>query len=365
MRIKSPKRTITVLLAVLLVLLLSVGSFAESAGAAKFTGQKSELVCIARCDTQQDIDLAIEFGTDAVLIKYGGEISLADALGRYPHTLIIIDCSWADRDEVYSIITEKNLIENCIIIARAKKGEVSEWLRTLQREPMIIQVYSGNVIWNLIPNIKSAINNEAQGILLSSGNPYSVAFSKNIISRYTGKIRFVADMTKAKTAGKRSDTAIYWDDITSRGFSAIITDDVRAFNEYKQRLSISREKLGALISEAEETDRSMLSSKSALHLENEIKKANQALSYSVSAKEADEAYIRLSGVLSKLSDGKFANSGELTLTAGRIIAAVIITAVFIASELFINHMRKKRTEYRRNGLDKKGRPIIKEKEDNN
>lgn len=276
--------------------------------------------------------------------------------------MLLIDGAWDFKDEVCDVLEKNSAMLDAVLIADARKGAISSWLKGREASPIVFSKYVGAVIWNAKSYIKGSVNVGAAGVILGSGNPYSTTFLTSVVSKTRLKLRAVIDMTDKKLCGKRDDSATYWDDVTSRGFSVIITDKVEEFNLYKQRVALSREKLASLVERAGQLDDSNLSDYWAKKLNANISKSNEVLSYSVSAMELDNCYNELFSLMTSLSDSNAKNRGMLTVSTGRIAAAALVIIAFIAFELYIERIRNKRIALRRKGIDKKGRYRLKNKE---
>ncbi len=275
--------------------------------------------------------------------------------------LLLIDGAWDFRDEVCEILEKNNAMLDAVILTDARKGAIKSWLGGRASSPIVFSKYVGTVIWSSKSYIRGSVNAGAAGVMLASGNPYSTTFSTSVVSKTRGKLRAMIDMTDKKLCGKRDDTATYWDDVTSRGFSVIVTDRVEELNLYKQRVELSRRNLSELIDRAKQLDDSTLSTYWANKLNSNILKATDALSYSVSALELDNFYNELNSVVVSLSDSNLRNRGTLTVSTGRIFAAALVIIAFVAFELYMERMRNKRIALRRKGIDKKGRYRLKNK----
>ena len=139
-------------------------------------------------------------------------------------------------------------------------------------------------------------------MLLGSSNAYSMTFNKNTVAKAQGKVRAVIDMTDPNLSGKRADTQLYWDDVTSRGFSVIITDNTEQLSEYSKRTENARARLSELCDVASKTDLTLCSTYSATNLKNRLTVSKDVLSSSVCANALENEYYELSKALNSLND---------------------------------------------------------------
>lgn len=275
--------------------------------------------------------------------------------------VLIIDGVWEYREEIAELLDMYGAEFNAFLVADGSKKETLEWLNK-DRAPFVLAKYKGNVIWNCLPYINKTASAGAMGIILASSNPYSVSFSSSVVGKTQGKMRAVIDMTDPKLCGKRDDTAVYWDDVTSRGFSVIMTDDIEGLGIYTQRVEQSRERLSLLIQKADSLDYTAMSAFNANKLKSAVLRAQKAQTQSVSAMALDNCYTELSDLLDGLSDSNAKTHGKLTVSTGRVAAAIAAIAAFVFFELLIARVRNKRIVLRRKGIDKKGRYKLKDKQ---
>lgn len=286
--------------------------------------------------------------------------NVIDAVGN--DVMLIVEGGWQFKDDIYSLIVQKSAVNSVMIMPEKNAKDISSWSENKNPAPLIFSNYKGTVVWKTRGYINKQITS-ASAVLLSSSNAYSLTFSKDVITDYNSKIRFAVDMTDTQLSGKRSDTELYWDDITSRGFSIIITDNIEQFNRYKKRTNTARENLNSLIEKIGQTDLSLCSTTSVNGLNKELKKAREVVSSSYSAMELEAAYNSLNIAVEALSDKTSKDKGNLTVSTGRVIAAIIITIGFVFFEVLIYRYRDKMISLRQNGNLKKKRFKKAEKKD--
>ena len=270
-------------------------------------------------------------------------------------TTLLVEGGWSYKDEIKDIILNNNARSSVILLADGTDKSTAQWISGEGKDILVFTHYNGTVIWNSSAAIKRSKKAEAKGIMLSSGNPYSTTFSKSVVKK-TGEMKAVADMTDKKLSGKRDDTVIYLEDMTSRGFSVFITENIEQFLLYKQRLSFSRQRLAVLIEKAQKADLSHCSSKVTNSFNKQVLQASDLLSTSVCAMDLDNYYNSLNTAILDLSDSVKSSKGDLTITTGRIIAAVVIIIAFIITEIIFEKYKIKNIALRHQGkLKKKGK----------
>ncbi len=294
-------------------------------------------------------------GINSVITAYSIP-TLEDIIREFSgKAVLLIEGGWSFRDEIKEIIFANNARSSVILLADKADKDTAQWIAGEGKDLLVFTHYNGTVIWNSSVAVKRSGNFGAKGILLTSGNPYSTTFSKSVAGKTGNNLKAVADMTDKKLCGKREDTLTYLEDMTSRGFSVFITDNVQQFTLYKERLSFSRERLAGLIEKANKADLSACSSKVANSFNKQVSAASKLLDTSVCALELDNCCTALNTAILDLSDSVKSTKGDLTVSAGRIIAAVVIVIAFIASEIIFEHYKNRNIALRHQGKLRKKR----------
>ena len=92
----------------------------------------------------------------------------------------------------------------------------------------------------------------AEAIVLKTTNRYGVNYYRSVLSAFTAVP--AADCSEPKTAGCREDTVKWWDDLISRGYGMIFTDDPVLFGEYLADAAVARNRLAELYTYATEEE---------------------------------------------------------------------------------------------------------------
>lgn len=264
-------------------------------------------------------------------------------------TVLLIDNGWEWRNEIYDILSNAGALEYTALITDAGKSEILKWEQSKGQSPLIVTKYSGTVVWNSRAYIRKSVAAQAIGVLLENNNAYSTTFSKSTVAKTKGQIRAAIDMTDPKLCGNRQDTAVYWDDVTGRGFSMIITNNIDSFIDYRLRVEQSRRKLDELLKTAQEVDFTLLSASSSSKLKKASEEAEKVLNSSVSAIEIENEYNRLFAEYGSIREKGSDSSKAATYTKGRITAAVLVTVLLIIAEFAFEYFRNKSIALRKNG----------------
>lgn len=263
--------------------------------------------------------------------------------------VLLIEDGWEYRNEIYDILSECNALNYTALLTDAKKSEISKWQESKSVSPLIVTKYKGNIVWNSRPYIKKSASVGAIGVLLECKNAYSTTFSRSTVSKNKGSIRAAIDMTDPKLCGNRKDNPVYWDDVTSRGFSMIITNNVEQFIEYRLRVENSRKKLEELLLKASEVDYDLCSTSSANALKSVADEADIAVKTSFCAMELEDLYNSMSYAYNALQEKGANDKGSLTYSGGRVLAAVLVTILLVIMEIAFEALRNKSIALRKNG----------------
>lgn len=263
--------------------------------------------------------------------------------------VLLLDGGWEYRNDIYDLLVECNALDYVAFVTDAKKSTVAKWKASKPAAPLVVTEYNGTVIWNSRSYIKKSANINALGVILSCQNAYSTTFSKSTVKKTAGKTRAVIDMTDAKKCGKRLDTAVYWDDVTLRGFSMIITNNIEQFIDYRSRVDTSRKTLENLIVRVNEVDLTLCSTSSANALKQSLEDADKIAKTSVSAMEIDNAYNDLYKSFNNLQNKTDKDKGSSTITGGRIVAAIVVVIAIVFMEIAFEVLRNKSIALRKVG----------------
>lgn len=318
------------------------------------------LICVYKTDSvdEQTLQYAAKNGADFIYLKAvlkddkilleNCKAELEALLDTYDTVNFLIETDSTARDEIYNLIIEKNAFYHTALLLSGKTKDSASWMKTLgasENSPVIITAYRGNVIFNSSAAIKKSKNAGACGIMLASSNIYSTSFMKSEV-KSCNPLNAVIDMTEPKNCGKRTDTAAFWDDVASRGFSVIITSDLEGFNLYKQRTELSREKLESLVNKVKDRKTDKAYSSADRSFNRALENAENSLKYEFGAGAFDEKYEALLQANEQKEKSSEGIKGTLTVSAPRIIAAVCVVIGFIAVEYGFEYFKKKKEEER-------------------
>ena len=170
-----------------------------------------------------------------------------------------------------------------------------------------------------------------------------------------GKARAAAAAYDPDLCGKRTDDTNGWNELIKNGFTVIETNNVASLSEYISTSETVRESLADFVSDVKKEDFSAYSEVSRKNIASALSFAEEVLEgRAKSLAEYEKAYSSLAQSLNSkmIADGKEQAKGALNITAGKLIAAILIGAAFIAVQIFIESLKKEKnieTEENNNG----------------
>lgn len=262
-------------------------------------------------------------------------------------SLLLVAGGWAFRDEIYDALSAENLLSSVVLLADGDKKEVKNWISEKPTMPLVLSAYHGNVVFSAKSVASKTLSGGAVGTLLSSSNPYGVVYGNAVLKEFTGKGRAAIDMTDPSLCGKREDNAIGWNDVTARGYSIIITDNITELCEYRARVIQQKERLSAALEAAQAVDVTLCSTQSANALKDAIAAGKAALASPASENSLMQANYSLrtavEGLTNQTADGK----KGATVTPGKVIAVILVVAALILLEIVLETARRKKNKKRK------------------
>ncbi len=267
--------------------------------------------------------------------------------------LLLVDGAWAFRDEIYDLLNENNALNSVVLIAEGDKKEVTNFLSSKTTMPLVLSSYSGNVVFSAKSMISKTLSGGAVGTLLASGNPYGVLYGNSVLSEFKKTGRAAIDMTDPTLCGKRTDNFTGWNDVTERGYSIIITNNIAELCAYRERVAVQKERLSAAIEQAQKVDVTLCSADSVNALKEAINGAQEALTSSASENSLMEANYTLRLALEGLTNRTEDGDSKSTVTTGRIVTAVLVVVALIILEIILESVRRKKMQKRKKQRDRR------------
>jgi len=270
--------------------------------------------------------------------------TLSDALSASSGFTLVLKFDCALTDKVISGITGE---KNVILYITGKPTEVLAAAGKYAAEYNIITEKRSNIIFAVTSFIKNMSDAGVKGTALKTSNRYGVVFYESTLKKCES-VRAVADTSDYVTAGYREDTVKWWDDLVSRGYSAVITDDPVAFVSYLNDNTGARQRLSQLY---EEVCKMNIPDFGADVLSDYKKAYTDAMTTtekllgdnSSSLQAMRDCYTSLSEAVKDIQlhyDEIENGTAGVTVTLPRIIICVIAAAVVAAVQIYFYKRRK-------------------------
>lgn len=267
------------------------------------------------------------------------EDALAAAAGKGG---LILDNAWDDRDELHSFLNTLTAGPDVCLRTSETARKALQWKRETGTRMFVLPVYKGNVVFNAIAHWNYLSTAKQPLAQFQSKNYFNVFYQKFTDKRFrtAASTSALAPMYDPDLCGQRSDDAVGWDDLISRGFSAIETGNIRGLAAYVAQCDAAREALRTL---SEQLDEERVSSKGS-----QLEKLGVAAYWLLSDKRASLSQLQniQSDIKTELrrqgpSGEKNAQKGSFNLTGGKIAVIVIFGALLLGFDVFVYKKKKK------------------------
>ena len=311
-------------------------------------------ICNAPYDTLSEIS-SEELIKYSLFDIYGNEthyrpVSLVELLKNTDlNDGIIFDVCSEDKDAVYDILLKYNALERSVMRIDESSKKLIKWADSKPEKVNIIPIYNGNIIFSTISEMKKITNADMTALQYKSKNYFNVAYGSFFTDRYltTANARAVAATYSPDLCGQRGDGADGWNELIRKGFSVIETNNIDSFVGYRKEAERLSAEISELIKKANYIDSDKYSDVSISNL-NRAKLNGEALISGIifSLDEAQQAYSNLLYALEdmKISTGEVDTRGALNITAGKVVAAILVGAALLAGQIYVYKMRKKSKE---------------------
>ena len=158
--------------------------------------------------------------------------------------VLITDAALAEQTAAQ--IKAQGAEKTAALLLTGKAKEIKAAARALGGDYILLGEKKSNILFDVTSFISDMQKSGAAGVNLKTTNRYGVNFNQTVLSRFAGNMRAVANTAESRTCGAREDTVKWWDDLISRGYSVIVTDDPQQFAAYLKDIDAARERLQAL-----------------------------------------------------------------------------------------------------------------------
>ncbi len=261
--------------------------------------------------------------------------------------VIILDFSDELKDEVYGIVESEDAFSSAVLRINDSAKNITEWLDGKNENLQVIGVYDSFVVFTAISHIKALGAADMEIVGYESKNYFNEMFG-TLVSKTLKK----TDMPKAMVStydpdlcGQRSDSEDGWNDLIKKGYSVIETNNLDAFLRYVSSNVEIREELRAVYKKAVLIDGDSYNTVSKENLLAAIEVAQNNLdSEAVSNDELQDSTskLRLSMENLALKTGEDTQKGALNVTAGKVIATILVGMAIFAAQIYTYKMQKRK-----------------------
>ncbi len=260
--------------------------------------------------------------------------------------IIIADIPWEERDGIYELISHYGAFDRIIIRTDKSASEVNEWTSSKSEKVNVISVYKGNIIFSAISNFSKMSQCGSPFVQYQSKNYFNVVYGDFFCKRFTadGAPKAIVPMYDPDLSGQRGDSTEGWNEVIEADYSVIETNNLVSLVSYIDRHEKAFKALAVLTEKAKNADLWSASSVVLQNRQNAILRAETTLTGISSLDEIEYAYSNLLLAMNEnnINAEEDTQKGHLNITAGKIIAAVLVGAVILVAQIFVYKMQKER-----------------------
>lgn len=235
--------------------------------------------------------------------------------------------------------------ERCVLYFTGRTKAVRAAAEAYAKTFPVLAEKRSNIIFSVLSFVRGLRDAGAVGAVLKTTNRYGVNYYPSTLARCEG-LRAMADTSDPATAGAREDCEKWWDDLISRGYSAIITDDAAGFAAYLAQNDAARDRLQNAYDAAEAMPLPKLSALSSYRkaYADSMENARSLLTDdSASTQDMTDAYAALTSAAKNIElhfDELQNGTAEKTVTLPRILLCAGAAAAVIAVQIYFYKRRK-------------------------
>lgn len=279
------------------------------------------------------------------LTKY--EIAtLSQAMKKAKDIILILDVSWEEREGIYELILAEDALSRVFIRTKESARTVRDWVESKTEKPVVIAVYDGNIVFNEISHFNIVSDLGMPLVQYQSKNYFNVMYGEFVYKRFffENAPKVIAPMYDADLCGQRGDCESYWSELIEKGFSVIETNNISSLVSYIESVEEEKEELLTLAEKASNIDLSPYSQICRDNLKVSLEEAKAAVSGIVSLDRVQQSRSALLLAMNELNikEGEDSQVGALNITAGKVIAAIIVGIFILAAQVYVHKMQKEK-----------------------
>lgn len=259
--------------------------------------------------------------------------------------VLILDFIPELKDEIYDFLINEDAVSSVVLRINDSAKKIIKWLEGKDEELQVIGVYDSFVVFSAVNHVKYLGDNGMDFVQYSSKNYFNEMFGTLVSGALfsEGAAKAISPAYNPDLCGQRSDSEDGWNDLIKRGFSVIETNNLDAFLGYIKSNEDIRVQLSELYTEAKTIDADKYNTVSRDNLADAIETAELLLKRDfASSDELQNSFSKL--MLAKenlmLKTGEDTQKGALNITAGKIIASVLVGLAILAAQIYTYKMQK-------------------------
>lgn len=254
-------------------------------------------------------------------------------------TAIVVNVSESDFKTIYDYVKALGKLDETVFRINAKAKKIVELTKDLDGIK-VLGNYQGNIIFLATSAVKECFSNGIYTIEMGSTNGNGVLYGNFLLKRFVGNKRAMVSMVNGR-CGKRTDNEIGWDDLISRGYSAIETDFPAELTEYIRKTNSAAIDLEKFIDLYNGIDLTPYNTESEKAFSSALSEAKSLLGTPCSFSEIADARSALQSARDSLTVGEKKNvTLKFKFTPGRIITVVLCGAAFTVGTLYLISKKK-------------------------
>lgn len=254
-------------------------------------------------------------------------------------TAIVVNVSESDFKTIYDYVKALGKLDETVFRINAKAKKIVELTKDLDGIK-VLGNYQGNIIFLATSAVKECFSNGIYTIEMGSTNGNGVLYGNFLLKRFVGNKRAMVSMVNGR-CGKRTDNETGWDDLISRGYSAIETDFPAELTEYIKKTNSAAIDLEKFIDLYNGIDLTPYNTESEKAFSSALSEAKSLLGTPCSFSEIADARSALQSARDSLTVGEKKNvTLKFKFTPGRIITVVLCGAAFTVGTLYLISKKK-------------------------
>lgn len=258
--------------------------------------------------------------------------------------VLILDFDIELKDEIYDLLRNENALGKAWLRIKDSASEINEWLSN-KTDVSVIGVTSSFNIFTVRSFVQKLYHLPA--VQLQNKNYFNVMYGSLCYSLYDSRVgtRAVAPMYDPDMCGQRSDSEDGWNDLIKKNFSIIETNNIESLVAYKEHSRQLKVNLDTVLKRAKQINPDAYSLVSRENLTDAIENAETLIKGGLASNdELENAASMLQRAINNLtfSHGEDTQKGALNVTAGKVIAAVIMGIIILSAQIYTYKMQKRK-----------------------